>query len=82
MICCHLFPGIECTIDDFLDFSINSLNLKKEWLQFSNKNLPHFDISLSKRKLAIGRGVKEIENEDMIKIIIYWKNKNIDKSLI
>jgi len=39
MSCCHLFPGKNCTIEKFVEFAITELGLKREWLQYSNKEM-------------------------------------------
>ena len=56
MIMCHLFADSD---EELMDFA-KRLGLKPAW-----KHNDHFDISQSKRKLAVEIGAKEITQREM-----------------
>lgn len=58
---CHLFAD---DLQELHDFALK-LGLRLEW--FQNKKFPHYDITLSKRNLAISLGAQEINLKDYLK---------------
>lgn len=51
---------------DELHEMAQKLGLKRRW--FQDKNIPHYDISLSKKKMAIGMGAVEVTSRELIEI--------------
>ncbi len=58
MTMCHLTAETEAELHAFAE----QLGLKRKW--FQPKSKPHYDICLSKRRLAIRYGAKEITIAD------------------
>lgn len=58
---CHL---VADTLDELHAFA-DKIGLKREWCQYS-VNLPHYDISQSKRREALRNGAKEISNIQLV----------------
>lgn len=60
MMMCHMMA------DDLSELHLfaGKLGLKREW--FQNNRHPHYDISISKRKLAVQLGAKEVSSEFLI----------------
>lgn len=56
MIMCHM---IADTHDELIEM-VKKLNVKEKWIQFKGTSKEHFDICLSKKRLAIKNGAKEI----------------------
>jgi len=51
-----------------------TIGLKQEWLQSSSpRHPPHYDLSKSKRKLAIESGAMEITGRELIDILQKWE---------
>ncbi len=44
------------------------IGLKREWFQ-NHKKYPHYDVSLSKRNLAIKHGAREVTPIELVKIM-------------
>ena len=61
---CHM--SSDTSIKELHDFA-KKIGLRKEW--FQNKSKPHYDLSVSKRVLAIKNGAVEVTNEDFVIII-------------
>jgi len=53
--CCHLIADTRRELHVFAQ----SIGLKRTW--FQNKTMPHYDLTKSKRRLAIRRGAIEID---------------------
>ena len=64
---CHLFAD---TGEELIEFS-KKIGLKKNWLQ--KGSLLHFDLTESKRKLAVKNGAEELTKDTFKKI--YYKLK-------
>lgn len=71
-VMCHLMAE---SIPELMQFA-RKIGLKEEWFQ-GDGIYPHFDVSLSKRKLAVENGAIEVTAREMIKIMkpIYWPKK-------
>jgi len=70
---CHL---IADTLDELHRFAV-SIGLKREW--FQNHSIPHYDLTESKRVLAINGGALPLEPKefcDKMKYIEKAKNDN------
>lgn len=64
MVMCHM---VADSIDE-LHLMADKIGIKRKWFQ-DHKTLPHYDICMAKRKLAIQFGAKEISNADLKKLI-------------
>ena len=51
------------------------LGLKREWFQNKRKKLPHYDISLSKKRLAIGLGTVPVKYPNHMRKFIKLKKE-------
>ena len=61
MIMCHLLADNS---EELLTF-IDKLGVDRKWIQNANTPYEHFDISLSKKKLAVELGAKEISFREL-----------------
>lgn len=61
---CHLVADTE---EELHNFAL-TIGLKREWYQCKPNKIPHYDVSLLKRALAVQRGAKEITQKQLIKI--------------
>lgn len=52
-----------------------TIGLKREWFQL--QSTPHYDVSQSKRKLAIEHGALEISDRDLIELIRRLRKVNL-----
>ncbi len=59
---CHLFADSEI---ELMAFAID-IGLRKEWFQKSNRGIPHFDLTASRRKMAVEQGAKEITTKEYL----------------
>lgn len=57
MIMCHM---IADTTKELLEMA-DRIGVQKKWIQYENTYNEHFDICLSKKKLALKNGAKEID---------------------
>lgn len=64
MIMCHM---VADTLDE-LHTMADKIGVSRRWFQ-DNPNHPHYDIALSKRKLAIKFGAKELTSRQMVEEI-------------
>ena len=55
---CHLVSDAD-DVQELIRFG-KRLKLKKEWLQWSRSGVPHFDLTESKRTLAVRSGATEL----------------------
>ena len=56
MVMCHMVADTE----EELHTLAARLGLKREWFQPGNNSLPHYDISMSRRRMAVQLGAREI----------------------
>lgn len=71
---CHL---IADTREELLAM-IDKIGVKRKWIQKEGTYAEHFDICLSKRKLAIKAGAKEITGMDLGRML---RNRRLNGSL-
>ncbi|MCK9542896.1 MAG: DUF4031 domain-containing protein [Novosphingobium sp.] len=64
MIMCHLFAD---TIEELHKIA-DKIQVNRKWFQTKNKKFPHYDICLSKKKLAIQEGAVEVRYRDIPKL--------------
>lgn len=58
---CHL---IADTPDELMFFAMDELKMKGSW--FQPKSFPHFDLTESKRRLAVSKGAIELDRRDYV----------------
>ena len=63
MIMNHLFAD---TIQE-LQQMVDKIGVNRKWFQ-KNPSFPHYDIALSKKKLAIEHGAKEIKYREIVRL--------------
>ena len=59
---CHLLADTE----DELHAMAVAIGLKREWFQ-SHSHLPHYDLTASKRRLALEHGAKEASRIEVVR---------------
>lgn len=64
MVMCHM---VADTLDE-LHAMAEAIGLKREWFQGS-ASTPHYDVSLSRRKLAIELGAIELERNAFVAVL-------------
>lgn len=70
MIMCHMFSD---SIEE-LHLMADKVGVKRKW--FQNRKTPHYDICLSKKKLALQFGAIEIDNKKVLEIIKKYKKSD------
>ena len=70
MIMCHMLAD---TIEE-LHAMADKLGLKRQW--FQSGNIPHYDLSLSKRREAIKHGVQILDGKQIIQLIKKWRESD------
>ena len=66
MLMCHM---IADTLDE-LHTMADKIGVKRQWFQQKRKDMPHYDICKTKRKLAIKYGAIEIDQRETVRILI------------
>lgn len=64
MIMCHMIADTTAELLEMVD----KIGVQRKWIQDAGTGREHFDISLCKKKLAIGFGAKEITPRELAKI--------------
>ncbi len=64
---CHMLAD---TLNE-LHAMADRIGVKRKWYQ--NKSIPHYDICLSKRRLAIRAGANEIDRKQTVGLIRQWR---------
>jgi hypothetical protein len=70
MTMCHMCAD---TLEE-LHSMADKIDLNRKWFQ-DKKRLPHYDVCLSKRKLAIKNGAIEINQVDLVKKLYRLKGR-------
>lgn len=65
MIMCHMMAD---TTKELLDM-VDKIGVNRKWIQYPGTGKEHFDICLSKKKLAIQFGAKEVSWREICKIV-------------
>lgn len=60
---CHM---IADSIVELNEFAVKKLHLKKEWFQAGS--VPHYDITATKRELAIKYGAKTVTIQELVRV--------------
>lgn len=76
MVFCHMLAD---TLDE-LHAMANAIGMKRSW--FQPKSTPHYDVSKSRRKLAVSLGAIEIDRKQTVEIIRAWRARESDKPAI
>jgi alkanesulfonate monooxygenase SsuD/methylene tetrahydromethanopterin reductase-like flavin-dependent oxidoreductase (luciferase family) len=76
---CHLFGDNHEELHAFA----HRLGLKREWFQdhHSNPRMHHYDLTISKRSLAVVRGAQEIASIEEYKKLWEKKDENDEQHL-
>ena len=69
MIMCHM---VADTLEE-LHAMAEKIGMKREW--FQDKRWPHYDVSLTRKKLAIKYGAKEITRRELMNWMKAKKNE-------
>ena len=70
---CHLFADSD---EELHEFAVDKLRLKRSWFQ-NHPRMPHYDLTRSKRLLAVSNGVIEASNKQLREY--FRRNDNEDK---
>lgn len=62
MLMCHMMADTREELDAMAD----KIGVAKKWIQLEGR-FPHYDICLSKKKLAIAAGAIEVNARDLVK---------------
>lgn len=62
---CHM---VADTTEELLEMA-DRIGVDRKWIQKSGRHDEHFDIALSKRRLAVAAGAIEITRTDLAKIL-------------
>lgn len=68
MVMCHMVADSLCELHAMAD----RLSLKRAW--FQPRSTPHYDICLSKRRLALEYGAVEIDRRQLVALIRQWRS--------
>lgn len=71
MIMCHMMAD---TLEELHEMA-HRIGLKRRWFQMSNRGMPHYDISLSKRKEAVECGAIGVDRRRMVEIMKEWRDR-------
>ena len=66
---CHMMAD---TLDE-LHAMADKIGMKRKWFQ-NNSDHPHYDLSLSKRALAIQNGAMEIDSRQLVDLVRKWRD--------
>ena len=64
MVMCHM---VADTLDE-LHTMAEKIGMRRAWFQ-NNPDHPHYDLSLSRRKLAVEYGAIEIDNRQLVELL-------------
>lgn len=68
MVMCHM---VADSIDELHEMA-DTIGVARKWFQGKTRS-PHYDISLSKRALAIEAGAVEITEREIIQVLKRWR---------
>jgi len=69
MVMCHMLADSLLELHEMAD----KLGLKRSW--FQQTSTPHYDVCQSKRKAAVALGAKEIDRNQVVALIRYWREQ-------
>ncbi|HCD33311.1 MAG TPA: DUF4031 domain-containing protein [Phycisphaerales bacterium] len=70
---CHLLISPDCDLDELHRFA-QSIGLKRSWAQ-KLRTSPHYDLTASKRALAVQAGAKELTDREAVDISTGWRKR-------
>jgi hypothetical protein len=70
MIMCHM---VADTPEELHEMA-RAIGMRRDWFQ-DKGSMPHYDVSLSRRKLAVERGAIEISDEKLIELVRAHREK-------
>jgi len=73
MVMCHMVADTDKELLSMAD----KIGIHRKWHQFPGKNRSHFDVCLSKRKLAIKAGAVEINRRELGRILNNRRRKRL-----
>lgn len=73
MVMCHMIADTQVELFEMVD----KIGVQRKWVQDYNSQREHFDIALSKKKLAIKFGAKEITMRELATITANRKTNNL-----
>ena len=76
MIMCHM---VADTLDE-LHAMAKKLGMKRSW--FQSGSIPHYDVSLSKRRMAIEFGAIELDRKDFVMFIRKQREDILRKNMM
>ena len=65
MIMCHCIADTQEELFEMMD----KIGVDRKWVQYIGTAKEHFDISLTKRELAVKNGAKEVSMKELVCII-------------
>lgn len=65
MVMCHMFADTHEELVSMAD----TIGVQRRWIQHEGEPEEHFDIALSKRRLALEAGAQEATPEDLVRIL-------------
>lgn len=71
---CHLMCDVCENFDELHRFA-QSIGLRRCWFQNKRGGTPHYDLTASKRAMAVAAGAVQIERERTVEIIRAWREK-------
>ncbi len=76
MVMCHMFADTP----EELHAMASVIGMKPQWYQSPEKaSFPHYDLSLTKRALAVAKGAKEISRKECAAFMKAVKSRLIDQ---
>lgn len=68
---CHLVADKEKELHKFA----KKLGLNKKWVHHNKGNMPHYDLTARKRRLAVQLGAVEITQGQLVKMLQKYRSK-------
>ena len=68
---CHMVADTEEELHEVAD----KIGMKREW--FQDKSMPHYDVGMGKRALAVEQGAVEITMRELIALKERWMNEDL-----
>ena len=65
---CHMFAD---TVEELHEFA-NRIGMKREWFQEDSK-IPHYDLTKSRRNIAMRNGAIEISTKEYLRLLNLYK---------
>ena len=75
MVMCHMLADTP----EELHAMASAIGMKRQWYQSPKKvSFPHYDLSLTRRALAVAKGAKEITRQEVAAVMRDKKRRMID----